>query len=390
MQVEALHDDAMVLRSLLEVGVSLSASSDRQEVLNVVLREARRLARAEAGSLYIVEGNQLRFVASQNDVLDLSEITERFLGKTMPISAQSLAGYVALTGRLANIADSYSMPSGAPFRIHRGFDAALDYKTRSVLGIPLAHPGGPCVGVLELINHVDANGNITPFPYPEHDSIRSLAAMAAVTIHNHRLQEELKKAHLETILRLSVAAEFRDDDTGEHVRRISRSSAIIARAMDLPADQVELIEWSSPMHDIGKIGIPDAILLKPGPLTTAERRIVETHPLIGADILGEPQNELIATAREVALTHHEKWNGKGYPHELAGEDIPMSGRVVGLADVLDALICKRCYKDAYPKTRVLEIVEEERGKHFDPAVVEAFFRVGEEVLAPYGEAGAEP
>ena len=365
------------------MGVSLSALADRKEVLDVVLREARRLTGAEAGSLYVVEDGRLRFVAAQNDRLDVSAITDKLLGKEVGISTTSLAGFVASTGEVVNIPDTYAMASGLPFRVNRGFDAELGYHTKSVLAIPLTCPDGPCVGVLELINHVDSAGQVGSFPDPSHDGIRSLAAMAAVTVQNHLLREELKRAQLETILRLSVAGEFRDDDTGEHVRRISQSSTTLARQMGCAEREVELIQRASPMHDIGKIGIPDSILLKPGPLTVAERRIVQTHPLIGADILGEPQNELIAMAREVALTHHEKWDGSGYPDRLSGEAIPLCGRIVGLADVLDALICRRVYKDAFPRERALQIIAAEEGRHFDPAAVTAFFEVQEEVLGPY-------
>lgn len=387
MQPGILEDDTAVLKSLLEVGVSLSTVSDRQEVLHVVLREARRLVGAEAGSLFIVEEGELHFVAAENDRLDVAEVDAKLLGKRMPISSESLAGFVALTGRSLHLADSYNLPSGAPFRMDRGIDAATAYRTRSVLAIPLNGPDGTCVGVLELINHLDPNGEVGPFPAPGHESIRSLAAMAAVTIQNRLLQEQLRKAHLETILRLSVASEFRDDDTGEHVRRISHSSALIAQEMQLGAEPVELIRAASPMHDIGKIGIPDSILLKPGRLTPEERRIVETHPQIGADILGEPQNELIAKARDIALTHHERWDGRGYPQGLAGEAIPLSGRIVGLADVLDALICKRCYKEAYPREKALGIILREKGEHFDPAVVEAFLGCREVVLQSYELSG---
>ena len=391
MQLKTIQDDAVVLRSLLEVGATLSAVADRQEVLNVVLREACRLARAEAGTLYIIQNCHLCFAAAQNDRLGVSQINGKLLGKQIPVSTDSLAGFVALNGRLMNLRDTYELPPGTPFRIDRTFDAATNYKTRSVLAIPLNCPDGRCVGVLELINHVVVEGQVGPFPNSGDDSIRSLAAMAAVTVQNHLLQEELRQAHLETILRLAVAGEFRDDDTGEHVRRISYTSSLIARELGLSQTQVQLIEAASPMHDIGKIGIPDSILLKPGPLTAAERRIIETHPLIGADILGEPQNELIAVARDIALTHHEKWNGKGYPHRLAGTDIPLCGRVVGLADVVDALICKRCYKNAFPRERVLKIVADEKAGHFDPAIVEAFFRCKDEVFEPYGDPGeADP
>jgi len=384
-----LDNDAAVLQSLLEVGVSLSASTNREEVLHVVLREARKLTGAEAGSLYTAERGQLCFVACQNDRMDLSVISAKLVGKTMAISTDSLAGYVATTGQALNLPDTYSLPPGTPFHINRDFDSGTGYRTESALALPLMCPDGSCVGVLELLNHLDAEGRIGPFPDPRQASIRSLVSMAAVTIHNYLLQEELKKAHLETILRLSVAAEFRDDDTGEHVRRISRSSGIIARAMGQDADFVELIEWASPMHDIGKIGIPDAILLKPGPLTDAERRVVETHTTIGADILGEPHNELIAMAREVAMAHHEKWNGQGYPGGLKGTEICLSGRIVGLADVLDALVSKRCYKEAFPQSKALRIIAQEKGEHFDPDVVDAFFRVLDEVMAPYDALAAQ-
>ena len=389
MEVGVVQDNAAVLRSLLEVGVSLSAMSDRREVLHVVLHEARRLTRAEAGGLFIVEEGDLQFVAAENDRMGGSEIGTKLLGRRMRMSSDSLAGFVALTGQAVNIADSYDLPSGSPFRMDRGFDAATNYRTKSVLALPLTCPDGSCVGVIELINRLEPDGAVGAFPDPEDNSIRSLGAMAAVTIQNHLLQKQLREAHLETIFRLSVASEFRDDDTGEHVRRISRSSAILAREMHLESEQVELIRSASPMHDIGKIGIPDAILLKPGRLTEAERRIVETHPLIGADILGRPQNELISMARDIALAHHERWDGRGYPNALAGEAIPLSARIVGLADVLDALVCKRCYKAAYPKARALEILFAEKGKHFDPTVVETFDRCQEAILAPYEDVAAD-
>jgi len=383
MPVEAAQEESVLLRSLLEVGMSLASAADRREVLDVVLREARRLSRAEAGSLYVVQDGRLRFMAVQNDRLDVSAIQGALLGHEVAISSASLAGFVCVTRKALNIADAYHLPVGTPFRVSRSFDAATGYRTKSVLALPLTCPDGEPVGILELINHVASDGRVGSFGQDTGEGLTMLVSMAAVTVHNYLLQEQLRKAHLETVMRLSVAGEFRDDDTGEHVRRISRSSTLLARELGLDSAQVELIEWASPMHDIGKIGVPDSILLKPGPLTEAERRIMETHTMIGADILGEPQNDLIATARDVALSHHEKWNGGGYPHRLAGESIPLSGRIVGLADVIDALISKRCYKAAFPVERVLAIVASGRGEHFDPAVVEAFFGIRDEILEPY-------
>jgi HD-GYP domain-containing protein (c-di-GMP phosphodiesterase class II) len=362
-----------VLQSLLEVGTHLANQADRRKVLDLILKEARRLARAEAGSLYVLRSGRLRFVAAQNDRVPLAQMTQVFLDKEMAASSDSLAGYVASTGRLLAIADAYALPPGTPFRINRDFDAASGYRTQSILAIPLRGPDGEIVGLLELFNRLGPGGRVEPFPDGESGPVQSLAAMASLAIHNMLLQERLKQAHLDTILRLSVAVEFRDSCTADHIRRIARTSGVVARALGLPERQVDLLECASPMHDIGKIGIPDAILLKPGPLTEEQRRVIQRHPQIGADILGEPTSELMAFAREIALSHHEQWGGKGYPLALAGEAIPLSGRIVGIVDVFDALVSRRVYKDPLPLETVLGIIRADSGRHFEPRIVDAFF-----------------
>jgi len=376
------------LEGLLQVGVSLSVISDRQKMLDMILAEARKLAGAEGGSLYVMAEGRLTFVAAQNDRLSLDHVKACFLGKEVPLVRNSLAGFVATTGRTVNIPDADSMDPEAPFHINRDFDRASGYRTRSALAVPLKCPGGQCVGVLQLLNHVRDDGTVGPFPDAEQSGILSLASMAAITIQNDLLREQVKQAHLDTIIRLSVAAEFRDRETSDHIRRVSHTSALVARAMGLPERQVELIECASPMHDIGKIGIPDAVLRKEGPLTPDERDAIERHTTIGAEILGRPRDELLATAHDVALTHHERWDGHGYPHGIAGEAIPVAGRIVALADVFDALVSKRCYKRAYPVGTALDIIRRDEGKRFDPAVVSAFLSVLDEVVEAYGLAAA--
>jgi len=388
--VQVLHDAADVLKGLLEIGVNLSAMPDRQKMLEMILLEARKLACAEAGSLYVLRDGRLRFVAAQNDRLPESEISDVFLGAEIPVTTDSLAGFVASTVQVVNIPDADHLADNWPFRINRDFDASSGYHTRSVLAIPLRRPDGSCVGVLELLNRLDPEGGAVAFPNAEGTGILSLASMAAVTISNALLQEELKAAHLDTIIRLSVVVEHRDNVTAQHVRRISRTARLIAETMGLDQRQVELIECAAPMHDVGKVGIPDAVLHKPGPLNTEERRIIEQHALIGADILGHPHNDLIATAHDIAVSHHERWDGGGYPYGLTGTEIPLSGRIVALADVLDALLAQRCYKDAYSKGTALDIIRSESGKQFDPTVVEAFFRVADHVLEPYLSQTASP
>ena len=381
--VQVLHDAADVLKGLLEIGVNLSVLPDRQKMLEMILREARKLARAEAGSLYILREGRLRFATTQNDRLPEGKTCDVFLDKEIPVTTDSLAGYVASTVQVVNIPDADAPPPDRPFRVNRDFDDSSGYHTKSILAIPLRRPDGSCVGVLELLNRLDEEGGIVAFPNPESGGIQSLASMAAVTIYNALLQEELKAAHLDTIIRLSVVVEHRDNVTAQHVRRISQTAKLLAETLGLDQRQVELIECAAPMHDVGKVGIPDAILHKPGPLTLEERQIVEQHTLIGADILGQPNNDLIATAHDVAISHHERWDGLGYPYGLAGAEIPLPGRIVGLADVLDALLSHRCYKEAYSEEAVLDILRAQSGSQFDPAVADAFFQAADGILGPY-------
>ena len=381
-------DHTELLESLLRLSVDLSAVGNRQKMLEMILTEARRISGAQAGSLYIRRGGELEFVIAQNDAVDIVNLSQSLLGKTVEVGDNSLAGFAAATGRVINIPDSHNLSAGAPFRINRDFDTATGYQTRSILAVPLKCPDGEVVGVLQLINRIDpgarlVGGAIVPFPEPERRPIMSLASMAAVSIQNALLADRLKQAHLDIVINLSVVAEFRDSNTARHIERISRTSVLIARALKLDAEQVELIQYASPMHDIGKIGVPDSILLKPGPLTDEERKIVETHTIMGAEILGNATNELISMARDIAVSHHERWDGTGYPHRLAGGRIPLPGRIVCVADVFDALISERCYKAAYPIEKVLEIIHDEEGRHFDPNIVKAFLNVLDEILTDY-------
>ena len=378
-----IADRTAVLASLIETSIDLSTAQSRQQMLERILSEARRLSGAEAGNLYVRSGENLTFSVAQNDAIDISRIAEAFLGRELSIDTDSLAGFAAKSGEVVNVPDTRKLDSGAPFRINRDFDAASGYHLSSALAVPLKCPDGTVVGVLELINRVDGDVKGAPFPAENPSEVMSLASLAAVSLHNAMLAEQLRRAHLDSIMRLSVAAEFRDRGTAEHIRRISDISGLIARSLGLPIEQVELICTASPMHDIGKIAIPEGILLKPGALTSEERKIVETHCVIGAQILGEPLNELMAMSGEIALSHHERWDGEGYPNRLAGERIPVSARIVCLADVFDALASKRCYKDAYPIDQVADIIHGEQGRHFDPAVAKAFFDIFDEIVSTF-------
>ena len=207
------------------------------------------------------------------------------------------------------------------------------------------------------------------------------ATVAQRTAELHQAFDRLKQASLNTILRLTRASEYRDEDTGAHITRMSNFSAIIARWMGLSTQVVETILYAAPMHDVGKIGIPDNILLKPGPLDEQEWQVMKMHTVYGGRILEGEGTGFIKLGEVIAMTHHEKWDGSGYPKGLKGRKIPLVGRVVAMADVFDALTSKRPYKEAFPLDKSLAIIREGRGTHFDPAVVDAFFKSLDEILA---------
>ncbi|MBA6224025.1 HD domain-containing protein [Colwellia sp. MB02u-18] len=192
--------------------------------------------------------------------------------------------------------------------------------------------------------------------------------------------QALESSHLDTIRRLATAAEFKDDDTGAHILRMSRFSSIIARAYGQDEKYCNLLEQASPMHDIGKIGIPDDVLKKPGKLTEAEWVLMRKHPEYGANILSGSDVPVLQMAEEVALAHHEKFDGSGYPSNLQGEQIPLSARIVALADFFDALTMDRCYRPAFSDEKALTMVKENSGTHFDPKVVQAFFSVSNDII----------
>jgi putative two-component system response regulator len=194
------------------------------------------------------------------------------------------------------------------------------------------------------------------------------------------VNKELQDAYYDTIHRLVLAVEYKDKFTGSHIMRMSRYSALLAKKIGLPAQEVLNIFYAAPMHDVGKIGIPDTIISKPSKLTSDEFDIIKKHTVIGAEILNNSKSNILMIARQIALSHHERWNGGGYPHGLEKDVIPLSARIVALADTFDVLTSKRSYKEPYPVSIACEIIKSERGKHFDPGMVDVFEKNLEEII----------
>ncbi len=194
-------------------------------------------------------------------------------------------------------------------------------------------------------------------------------------------ERKTRQAYLDTIHRLALASEYRDEDTAAHINRISGYCVLLGQSLNLAPGEVENLRYASPMHDVGKIGIPDAILLKPGKLDAKEWEVMKDHSVIGGRILSGSSSELLQAGETIAMSHHEKWDGSGYPNGLEGENIPLPGRICAVADVFDALTTERPYKKAFPNEDALKIMEDGKGKHFDPKVIDAFFKSIEEMLA---------
>lgn len=193
--------------------------------------------------------------------------------------------------------------------------------------------------------------------------------------------KEVRDTQLKLIQCLGKAAEYRDNETGAHVIRVGRSSQLLALAAGFSDEEAEKLLFAAPMHDVGKIGIRDEILLKPGKLTSVEFDIIKTHTTIGAEIIGNDESEVLQLAKVVAIAHHEKWDGSGYPFGLQGEDIPIVGRIVAIVDVFDALTSSRPYKDPWPLEQVVDFFKEQTGKHFDPSLCSKFLELIPQVVA---------
>lgn len=231
-----------------------------------------------------------------------------------------------------------------------------------------------------------------PFNIPEliarvntHLEIKNLRNNLERTVEQRTIElrstfKQLKKSHFEIINRLGLAAEFRDNETGTHLTRMSQYCAIVGKAMELSDEQNYLLVSSSVMHDVGKIGIPDNILLKPGKLTDDEFDIIKKHTTLGCKLLSGIDSDLLKKAEKIALTHHEKYNGNGYPNGLVGDEIPIEGRIVAVCDVFDALTSIRPYKKAWDVERVVKLITSEKGQHFDPYVVDKFLSNLPEIL----------
>jgi putative two-component system response regulator len=331
----------------------LSLARSLPEIQAIVRSAARRLTGADGATLVLSEGERC-FYADEDAIAPL------WKGQRFERSV-CISGWVMDHRQPVVIGDVYA-DGRIPHQTYR----PTFVKSLAIVPIRQYDPLG-AIG-----NYWSAHHEATR---EEVQTLQALADSTAVALENVRTYQQLEESRLETLNRLALAAEYRDDGTHEHTRRVARTAFLLARELGLSAADASLIRQAAPLHDLGKLALPDAILLKRAKLSVAEYQQVKQHPAAGAAILSGSSSTVLRLAEEIALTHHEWWDGTGYPAGLAGPAIPLSGRIVALSDVFDALTHTRPYKRAWPIERALAEVRRLAGVQFDPAVVEAFFKL---------------
>ncbi|HBW35706.1 HD domain-containing phosphohydrolase [Desulfosporosinus sp. BICA1-9] len=291
---------------------------------------------------------------------------------TMPEEA-GFAGYALKNNKSILIEDAYQ-----DARFNPEVDLQTGYHTKSVLVIPIQNQHGENMGIFQAINKLTTEG---VFNYQDMHLLTLAASYSGKALESAMLNQEIEQTQKEIIYLMGEIGESRSKETGNHVKRVAEYSKILALRLGMSPAEAELIKISSPMHDIGKVAIPDAILKKPGKLTDQEFTEMQAHTIIGNQLLKKSNRQILQSAAIIAHQHHEKWNGTGYPQGLKGEEIHIYGRITALADVFDALASDRCYKQAWEIDRVINLFKEERGVQFDPHLVDAFLNCLEEILA---------
>ncbi|TVQ39874.1 MAG: HD domain-containing protein [Spirochaetaceae bacterium] len=379
------------VNSLLDTVDAVNHIQELDELLERVLLESRRFVSADAGTLYLISKQRLFFSYVQNDTLfarNQAESRYVYSSRSLPLDHRSLAGYAASSGESLLIDDVYHIHSDVDYSFNPSFDQRTDYLTGSMLIVPLITRAAKVVGVLQLINALDHSGEVVPFSEQDRRYVNQFARHAANAIETARMGKEM-------VLRMVELAELRDPyETSRHAKRVGAYAAELyelwARRRSIPERTLRrhrgMIKTAAMLHDIGKVAVSDAILKKRGKLSDDELALLRWHTVLGARLFSRVDSPWDQIAREVILNHHERWDGTGYPGKIESlqsatirfgpgkraEEIPVSARIVAIADVFDALISERSYKNPWVLDRALEYLNENAGSQFDPELVQIF------------------
>jgi len=347
------------LETLLRLGKTISRESDLDKLLTSISEVATEIVGADRCSIFLYDkraGEAWSRVA--HGVQELRFPADR-----------GLVGAAIQSREMQIAADAYN-----DVRFYDGVDEATGYRTESLLALPVFDKRGEVLGVVELLNKRRGF-----FSNLDAELMVLLGNYVGAALENALLYKKLYDTQTNLIYKLSTAAEFKDEETSAHTKRVAYYSGLVAEGLGLSKEEVDALVLVAPMHDVGKIGIPDDIIRKPGKLEPDEFAVIKKHTTIGYKILFDPDNELLQKAALVARDHHERWDGGGYPAGLAGERITLEGRVLAVVDVFDALTSRRPYKEPWEFDLAAKYLRENAGSHFDPALVELFLRDGSRV-----------
>jgi HD-GYP domain-containing protein (c-di-GMP phosphodiesterase class II) len=389
------------LNTITQMIHDIGEVKDLDLLLERILTNARKFFNADAGSIYLRNGDQLKFSYTQNDSLQRRLSPGKKLiyhTFSVPINKNSIAGYVGNKREVVNIPDVYKISNNPPYTFDSHFDEISNFKTRSMLTVPMTNRRGDLLGVMQIINAQDDEGNVISFAESDEDHITTFVTSAAHEVERAQMTRNI-------ILRMIKMAELRDPmETGAHVNRVAAYSAELFEEWaknkgyspeeEDVVKQKDVLRLAVMLHDVGKIAITDLILKKPARLNMDEYEEMKSHTYKGAKLFEDIESEFDEIAAEVALNHHEKWDGTGYPGHIdpytekplpgyeggngqprpkLGDEIPIFGRIVAVADVYDALCSRRSYKEPWDEDRILEEIHQSSGKHFDPEITVAFF-----------------
>ncbi|MCA1902148.1 MAG: response regulator [Candidatus Hydrogenedens sp.] len=365
------------ITELFKISENISSIKDEEQLLKFILNSALEHTQAKRGSILVVteDGKNLKLVASVG-------LPEKIIGKTIPIDSSSISGLVVQNIEPFLIEDINQNPELK--------NQLIGLKNNSFISVPIqskkseffkSHP--LVINELDVIAVLNVTDKENGESFSETDLkiLRIIANHGASAIENARLIRDIESAQREIVFTLGEIVETRSRETGSHVKRVAEYSKLLALKSGLTPKEAEILRLASPLHDVGKVGIPDAILNKPGPLTPNEFEFIKTHTIIGYDMLSKSKGVILQSAAIIALEHHERFDGSGYPEGKKGEEIHIYGRIVGIADVFDALGVERVYKKAWTLDEIKEYFAEQKGKQFDPQLVDIFFSNIEEVLS---------
>jgi HD-GYP domain-containing protein (c-di-GMP phosphodiesterase class II) len=354
---------------------------DSQEMLRVIFDYTAKIANerklenllmlmADMGREMVVSDRCTVWLLDRNKNELFSTVAHGVPQLRIPSTA-GLVGHAVTTGEPIFIDDAYTneefrdvLESGA-----LATDKKTGYRTKALMVIPFRNNEGEIMGAYQAVNKLTESAE---FSQRDLEHLALAASYAGKSLESALLTNEIEETQKEIIFTMGEIGESRSKETGNHVKRVAEYSYILALGLGMNQEEADLLKMASPMHDIGKVAIPDSVLKKPGKLTDEEFDIMKSHTTIGYNLLKNSKRHILKTAAIVAYQHHEKWNGRGYPCGLKGNEIHIYGRITAIADVFDALGSERVYKAAWELDRILNLFKEERGQHFDPKVVDVF------------------